>query len=77
MAGAVMLKIAYGYNVDPFHDDALVNMAGEAVTVFVQNALPFKWAVDMIPSCKCEPSQEHCLLVSTMRQLTIISEVLA
>ncbi|KFA66345.1 hypothetical protein S40285_01293 [Stachybotrys chlorohalonatus IBT 40285] len=55
MAGAVMLKIAYGYNVDPFHDDALVNMAGEVVTVFVQNALPFKWAVDMIPSLRFLP----------------------
>jgi hypothetical protein len=52
MAGAIMLKIAYDYNVDPFHDDPLVNMAGDAVTVFVQNALPLKWAVDMIPQCK-------------------------
>jgi hypothetical protein len=48
-AGAIILKIAYGYTIEPHKSDPLVALAGKALEEFAKAAVPGVWVVDMIP----------------------------
>jgi hypothetical protein len=48
-AGAVILKIAYGYTTEPHKSDPLVALAGNAFDQFAKAAVPGAWVVDMMP----------------------------
>lgn len=56
-AGAVILKMTYGYTAEPFKDDVLVDMAGDAMDKFARAAVPGAFMVDMIPFCKHSSTQ--------------------
>ena len=48
-AGAVILKMAYGYTTEPVKSDPLVELAGKALDEFAKAAVPGAWAVDIMP----------------------------
>lgn len=48
-AGAVILKIAYGYTAESHKNDLLVDIAGDAMDKFARAAVPGAFLVDMIP----------------------------
>lgn len=50
-AGAVILKIAYGYTIEPHKRDPLVQGANLALEHFSIAGTPGTWLVDMIPAC--------------------------
>ena len=50
-AGAIVLKVAYGYTIEPHGHDPLVDLADEAMATFGLAILPGTWAVDFIPIC--------------------------
>ncbi|CAG8120032.1 unnamed protein product [Penicillium salamii] len=54
-AGAFILKITYGYNIEPHHDDPLVNLADLALQQFSASVVPGAWLVDMVPALKHLP----------------------
>ncbi|KAH7253445.1 cytochrome P450 [Fusarium solani] len=54
-AGAVILKIAYGYTAEPFKDDVLVSMAGDAMDKFARAGVPGAFMVDMMPFLRYLP----------------------
>ncbi|KAK6814883.1 hypothetical protein RU639_009687 [Aspergillus parasiticus] len=54
-AGAIVLKIAYGYTIEPHGRDPLVDLADEAMASFGLTLLPGTWAVDFIPILKYVP----------------------
>ncbi|KAH6892392.1 cytochrome P450 [Thelonectria olida] len=54
-AGAVILKIAYGYTAEPFKNDILVDMAGDAMDKFARAGVPGAFLVDMMPFLKSIP----------------------
>ncbi|EEU37635.1 uncharacterized protein NECHADRAFT_53484 [Fusarium vanettenii 77-13-4] len=54
-AGAVILKIAYGYTAEPFKEDVLVNMAGDAMDKFALAGVPGAFMVDMMPFLRYLP----------------------
>ncbi|PWY89157.1 cytochrome P450 [Aspergillus heteromorphus CBS 117.55] len=54
-AGAVILKIAYGYTINPHGRDPLVDLANEAMDRFSVAASPGRWLVDTIPALKYMP----------------------
>ncbi|PYH45575.1 cytochrome P450 [Aspergillus saccharolyticus JOP 1030-1] len=56
LAGAVILKIAYGYAVDPFQRDPLVDLADEAVEQFSLAVRPGTWMVDVLPFLRYLPA---------------------
>ncbi len=49
--GAFILKITYGYNIEPHGDDPLVSLADLALQQFSNAIVPGAWLVDMIPAC--------------------------
>ncbi|KAB8223737.1 cytochrome P450 [Aspergillus novoparasiticus] len=49
--GAVILKITYGYTVEPHERDPLVDLADDAVRKFSLAMVPGAWLVDSIPIC--------------------------
>jgi hypothetical protein len=51
-AGAVILKITYGYTAEPKGKDYLVDMAGRTMHEFSESTIPGKWPVDVMPFCK-------------------------
>lgn len=51
-AGAVILKIAYGYTIEPHKRDPLVHIANLALEHFSIAGTPGAWLVDMIPLCE-------------------------
>jgi hypothetical protein len=51
-AGAVILKIAYGYTAEQFKADPLISMAGKAMDDFGVAAVPGAFLVDILPFCK-------------------------
>ncbi|RHZ47488.1 cytochrome P450 [Aspergillus thermomutatus] len=55
-AGAVILKIAYGYTIEPHKADALVDLANEVLEQFSIAATPGTWLVDTIPILKHIPT---------------------
>ncbi|OTA95517.1 hypothetical protein M434DRAFT_393743 [Hypoxylon sp. CO27-5] len=48
-AGAIILKIAYGYTAESHQDDLLIDMAGAAMDNFTRAAVPGAFAVDVLP----------------------------
>ncbi|KAH7308648.1 putative cytochrome P450 oxidoreductase OrdA-like protein [Stachybotrys elegans] len=54
-AGAVILKIAYGYTAESHKDDYLVDMAGDAMEKFARAGVPGAFLVDMLPFLKHLP----------------------
>ncbi|PKY00693.1 cytochrome P450 monooxygenase [Aspergillus campestris IBT 28561] len=55
-AGGIVLKIAYGYNVDPHQPDPLVDLADKAMDDFSFAFLSGTWAVDFLPFLKHVPA---------------------
>lgn len=47
----MILKIAFGYNIEPKGNDYLVDFANEANTIFSDSGQPGRWLVDIIPAC--------------------------
>ncbi|KAJ5242058.1 uncharacterized protein N7469_000385 [Penicillium citrinum] len=54
-AGAFILKITYGYNIEPHGEDPLVSLADLALQQFSNAIIPGAWLVDMIPALKYIP----------------------
>jgi hypothetical protein len=48
-AGAIVLKIGYGYTIEPHARDPLVDLADQAMEDFSYALLPATWAVEFIP----------------------------
>ncbi|KAJ5970957.1 Cytochrome P450 E-class group I [Penicillium vulpinum] len=55
-AGAIILKITYGYTIEPHKRDPLVHISNLALDHFSQAAIPGAWLVDIIPALKYIPS---------------------
>ncbi|KAJ5753209.1 hypothetical protein N7520_010126 [Penicillium odoratum] len=55
-AGAVILKIAYGYRIEPHKPDLLVDLVNLALEQFSVAATPGTWLVDMIPALRHVPA---------------------
>ncbi|KAJ5520439.1 Cytochrome P450 E-class group I [Penicillium fimorum] len=55
-AGAIILKIAYGYTVESQKRDPLVEISNLALHHFSKAGTPGAWLVDMIPALKHVPS---------------------
>lgn len=49
-AGAIILKIAYGYTIEPHKQDLLVHISKLALDQFSIAATPGIWLVDIIPA---------------------------
>ncbi|KKK11870.1 hypothetical protein AOCH_005390 [Aspergillus ochraceoroseus] len=56
LAGAVILKITYGYSIEPFDRDPLVDLVDEAVEGFSLAARPGTWLVDFAPILRYIPA---------------------
>ncbi|KAE9372779.1 putative cytochrome P450 oxidoreductase OrdA-like protein [Stipitochalara longipes BDJ] len=54
-AGAVILKIAYGYTIEPHKSDPLVELAGKSLEEFAKAAVPGVWLVDIMPFLRYLP----------------------
>lgn len=54
-AGSVILKIAYGYTAEQTKNDALIDMAGDAMDKFARAGVPGAFMVDMMPFCETSP----------------------
>ncbi|KAG9497133.1 hypothetical protein J7337_011925 [Fusarium musae] len=48
-AGSVILKIAYGYTAEPFKENILINMAGQAMDNVTAAGVPGAFLVDVLP----------------------------
>ncbi|KAK8064424.1 cytochrome P450 [Apiospora phragmitis] len=48
-AGAIILKVAYGYEIEPHKEDPLVRIADDAMDQFSKAMIPGAWLVDMVP----------------------------
>ncbi|BCR92212.1 uncharacterized protein ACHE_80112A [Aspergillus chevalieri] len=55
-AGAVILKIAYGYAIEPHGRDPLVDLANDSMEKFSIAGTPGTWLVDIIPFLKQLPT---------------------
>ncbi|KAH8666067.1 cytochrome P450 [Ilyonectria robusta] len=53
--GAVILKIVYGYTAEPFKNDVLVDIAGDAMDKFARAGVPGAFMVDMMPFLRYLP----------------------
>jgi hypothetical protein len=51
-AGAFILNVTYGYNIEPHGEDPLVRLANHALKQFSEATVPGAWLVDLIPACK-------------------------
>lgn len=47
------MKIVYGYTAEPFKNDVLVDIAGDAMDKFARAGVPGAFMVDMMPFCEC------------------------
>ncbi|KAK8143147.1 hypothetical protein G3M48_007628 [Beauveria asiatica] len=54
-AAAMVLKMAYGYAIEPDKPDMLVDLVGRMVNEFALAAAPMTWAVDVIPALRYLP----------------------
>ena len=50
-AGAVILRVTYGYTPNAQGRDPLVDLAGKTMAEFAVASVPGKWAVDVFPFC--------------------------
>ncbi|KXG50521.1 Cytochrome P450 [Penicillium griseofulvum] len=55
-AGAIVLKIGYGYTIEPHARDPLVDLADQAMEDFSYALLPATWAVEFIPIMRYLPA---------------------
>ncbi|KAG5947889.1 hypothetical protein E4U59_006754 [Claviceps monticola] len=55
-ASAIILKIVYGYSIEPHQADPLVTLIERTMIIFSKTVLPFAWAVDMVPQLRHLPS---------------------
>ncbi|OOF97574.1 hypothetical protein ASPCADRAFT_129254 [Aspergillus carbonarius ITEM 5010] len=55
-AGAIILRIGYGYTIEPHGPDPLVDLADVAMETFGIAMLPATWAVDFFPILKYVPA---------------------
>lgn len=46
------MKIVYGYTAEPFKNDVLVDIAGDAMDKFARAGVPGAFMVDMMPFCE-------------------------
>lgn len=53
VSGAIILKIAYGYTIEPNDPDPLVDIANETLDIFSKAFVPGKWLVDVLPFRMC------------------------
>ncbi|KAH7139807.1 cytochrome P450 [Dactylonectria estremocensis] len=53
--GTVILKIAYGYTAEPFKNDVLIDIAGDAMDKFARAGVPGAFMVDMMPFLRYVP----------------------
>ncbi|KAJ5762254.1 uncharacterized protein N7511_005636 [Penicillium nucicola] len=51
-AGAIVLKMAYGYTIEPHGSDPLVDLADKGMEDFSFALLPATWAVEFLPFAK-------------------------
>lgn len=51
-AGAIILKVGYGYTVEPYKVDPLVDIADRALVQFSAATVPGAWMVDTMPARK-------------------------
>ncbi|KAI1121145.1 cytochrome protein [Nemania abortiva] len=54
-AGAIILKMVYGYTVEPHKPDPLIKLIDEAIEQFALSTVPGAWYVDIIPPLKYVP----------------------
>ncbi|KAF4341844.1 oxidoreductase [Fusarium beomiforme] len=54
-AGSVILKIAYGYTAEPFREDILITMAGQAMDDVTAAGVPGAFLVDIMPLLRYVP----------------------
>ncbi|KAK8103562.1 cytochrome P450 [Apiospora kogelbergensis] len=54
-AGAIILKVAYGYEIEPHKEDPLVKLVDNAMDQFSKAMIPGAWMVDMIPMLRHLP----------------------
>ncbi|KAJ0116179.1 hypothetical protein J7T55_005125 [Diaporthe amygdali] len=54
-AGAIILKMAYGYTIEPHGKDPLVDIADQALYQFSAATVPGAWLVDTIPVLRYLP----------------------
>ncbi|PYH90001.1 cytochrome P450 oxidoreductase OrdA-like protein [Aspergillus ellipticus CBS 707.79] len=55
-AGAIILKVGYGYTIERHGQDPLVDLADRAMVEFSFALLPATWLVDFIPKLKYVPT---------------------
>jgi hypothetical protein len=49
-AGAFILNVTYGYQVEPRGEDPLVQLANHGLCQFAKATVPGAWLVDLIPA---------------------------
>ncbi|EAQ92026.1 hypothetical protein CHGG_00261 [Chaetomium globosum CBS 148.51] len=54
-AAATVLKMAYGYTIEPHRPDKLVNLVEKMMAEFSLAAVPMAWAVDIVPALQYLP----------------------
>ncbi|UKZ78143.1 hypothetical protein TrVFT333_005877 [Trichoderma virens FT-333] len=54
-ASAIMLKITYGYVIEPFAQDPLIQLMQDVMTNLSLAFVPLSWAVDFIPAIRYLP----------------------
>jgi hypothetical protein len=63
-AGAIILKMTYGYSIAPHTWDPLVDVADRVMMEFSKDAQPGRWLVDSVPARKCcVDFMLRCLLI--------------
>ena len=55
-AAAIILKLSYGYNVEPHGKDLFVDLADRATWYFSKASVPGAWIVDVIPWLRYLPN---------------------
>lgn len=70
-AGAIILKLSYGYNIKPEGEDPLIILQSIQQERFSLASQPGTWIVDILPFSKRE---KECLLLDAIR--TFPSETL-
>lgn len=73
-AGAIILNISYGYNVEPEEADPLVDLADEALAQFSTAAQPGRWMVDILPFRGC--SLSYCLVINVTSAFGLLPRLL-
>ena len=62
-AGAIILKIGYGYTIEPHDADPLVDLGDRAIVQFTAASAPGAWMVDSIPACQFSRSLQADVLI--------------